>query len=165
MHRDFPAPTMSTAVMALQVRALAWQCFVYNYTHYLIWDVVTPGNGRSGYGYGSWNGGSFFYTAPYGYDQSTRLELIREGFEDYEYFTLLAKTIDKLKATDPNDPHLATGEQMLEQVEALFNATDMTLTWTTEWEPTTLESGRIWGVSRLSRNLPFCRTFPLEIIF
>ena len=42
----FPAPTMSTAVMALQVRALAWQCFVYNYTHYLIWDVVTPGNGR-----------------------------------------------------------------------------------------------------------------------
>jgi hypothetical protein len=87
----FPHPTIATYGFATQSRALAWQCFIYGYSHYLIWDVATPWNAGNGYGYQGWNGGSLLYAVPGGYALSTRMEMIREGFEDYEYFTLLAR--------------------------------------------------------------------------
>ncbi|MBN2152947.1 MAG: DUF4091 domain-containing protein [Candidatus Lokiarchaeota archaeon] len=88
----FPHPTIATYGMATESRAIAWQCFIYGYSHYLIWDVATPWNAGNGYAYQGWNGGSLLYSVPGGYALSTRMEMIREGFEDYEYFTLLARS-------------------------------------------------------------------------
>jgi hypothetical protein len=87
----FPHPTIATYGMATESRALAWQCFIYGYSHYLIWDVATPWNAGNGYAYQGWNGGSMLYDVPGGYAISTRMEMMREGLEDYEYFTLLAR--------------------------------------------------------------------------
>ncbi len=87
----FPAPSLSTSGFATQVRALGWQCFIYNYSTYLIWDVLTPGNARQGHAYQGWSGGTAFYKEWGGIARSTRAELIREGFEDYEYFHLLSR--------------------------------------------------------------------------
>nr|MDO8119141.1 hypothetical protein [Candidatus Sigynarchaeota archaeon] len=87
----FPSPSLSTSGFATQVRALGWQCFIYNYSTYLIWDVLTPGNSRQGHAYQGWSGGTAFYKEWGTYARSTRVELIREGFEDYEYFYLLSR--------------------------------------------------------------------------
>lgn len=106
----FPSPSISTSGMATQVRALGWQCFLYNYTNYLIWDIATPGNARQGHAYQGWSGGSMLYPAPGGgYHESTRLELLREGFEDHEYFTLLAR-----------QPPSAARDALLDRVKALM---------------------------------------------
>ncbi|MHA1338534.1 MAG: glycoside hydrolase domain-containing protein [Promethearchaeota archaeon] len=116
----FPSPTASTTSMATQLRALGWQCFVFNYSHYLIWDVATPRNGDMGYGYQGWNGGSLLYRTPYVFTLSTRLELIREGFEDYEYFNLLKLKLTELKNSEPNNPNIDAGNKLLKQINELF---------------------------------------------
>lgn len=55
-------------------------------------STATPGNARQGHAYQGWSGGSLLHDAPGGgYFESTRLELVREGFEDHEYFTLLGR--------------------------------------------------------------------------
>ncbi len=126
----FPNPTIATSAMLLQVRALAWQCFVFNYTHYLIWDTATPNNANQGHGYQGWSGGTIFYNKPGGgYYESIRSELIREGFEDYEYFTLLQKTADspekrvlmnRVQNLFPNQPYF-TVNMDYQMYEALRN--------------------------------------------
>ncbi|MBD3351438.1 MAG: hypothetical protein GF364_08120 [Candidatus Lokiarchaeota archaeon] len=116
----FPVPTVATSAMATQLRALPWQCFVFNYTHYLIWDVATPYDGMNGYAYQGWNGGSLLYRVPNGFALSTRMELVREGFEDYEYFKLLKLSVQHLKDTDPTNISINIGEDLLNQVNKLF---------------------------------------------
>ncbi|HME53314.1 MAG TPA: hypothetical protein VKM55_13915 [Candidatus Lokiarchaeia archaeon] len=85
----FPNPSIATSGFQLQVRALAWECFIYNYSHYLIWDTATQSNGGQGYGYQGWNGGSLLYNVPGGYAPSARMVAFRDGFQDHDYFTLL----------------------------------------------------------------------------
>jgi hypothetical protein len=117
----FASPSIATSGMATQVRALGWQCFVYNYSNYLIWDIATPLNARGGYGYQGWNGGTLLYAAPteMGYYQSTRLELIREGFEDYEYFHLLQTGYHQWQQSHPGQSN-ATFEGLLTRINHLF---------------------------------------------
>ncbi|MHA1715634.1 MAG: glycoside hydrolase domain-containing protein, partial [Promethearchaeota archaeon] len=90
----FPTPSLSTSGMAMQIRALGWQCFIYNYSCYLIWDVITPYNARQGHAYQGWSGGSILYKEHGDYVISTRMELVREGFEDHDYFYLLSMQPD-----------------------------------------------------------------------
>lgn len=116
----FPVPSISTSGMAIQVRALGWQCFVFNYSTYLIWDVACPVNGNDGYGYQGWNGGSLLYRVPGGFALSTRMEMIREGFEDHDYFFLLKKSIEHLKNTDPTNVYISVGESLLNKITSLF---------------------------------------------
>jgi type 1 fimbria pilin len=115
-----PSPSISTSGMATQVRALGWQCWVQNYSQYLIWDIATPKNARSGYGYQGWNGGTMLYPTADGYDLSTRMELIREGFEDHDYFFLLNRKITQLKSTSPTSAKIAKGEVLLGKVDLLI---------------------------------------------
>ncbi|MHA1732117.1 MAG: glycoside hydrolase domain-containing protein [Promethearchaeota archaeon] len=121
----FASPTISTSTMATQVRAIGWQCFKYNYTHYLIWDVVTPYNARDGYGYQGWNGGSLMYTSPGGYADgyvmSTRMELVREGFEDHDYFYLLRASHANHEKSNPDSPLVTRGHGLLERVNSLMD--------------------------------------------
>ena len=116
----FPSPSLSTAGFATQIRALGWQCWIQNYSQYLIWDIATPLNAMGGYGYQGWNGGSLLYTSSTGYDISTRMELIREGFEDHDYFYLLNRNLKILQNTDPNNSKIATGLSLLNKIDNLI---------------------------------------------
>ncbi len=118
----FPGPSIQTGTFNLQVRALGWQTFLFNYTHYLIWDVQTPYNEGDGYGYQGWNGGTLLYRAPNdGRYLSARLENVRDGFEDHDYFVLLNASIDALKIIDPTDPHVGEGTVLQRRITALMN--------------------------------------------
>ncbi|MHA1896839.1 MAG: hypothetical protein ACTSU2_05510 [Promethearchaeota archaeon] len=117
----FPNPSVSTNEMAVQYRALGWQCYIYNYTHYLIWDTATPYDGDAGYGYQGCNGGTILYKVAGGYALTPRMELIRDGFEDHDYFALLNYIIKKLKQQDPQDPQIKVGEDLLNNI---FNLMD-----------------------------------------
>ncbi|MEX2729821.1 MAG: glycoside hydrolase domain-containing protein [Candidatus Sigynarchaeum springense] len=122
----FPFPTINTASFAVQQRALGWQTFIYNYTHYLIWSINTPYNTADGLGYQGWNGGTLTYFAPGGgYYISSRLELVRDGFEDHDYFELLRFTIGNLTIADPSNPKIQVGRSLLSRVTSLMN----------EWKP------------------------------
>lgn len=127
----FPSPSIATSGMAMQVRAIGWQCFLYNYTHYLIWDVATPYHARGGYGYQGWNGGTLLYPKPDAgsgdYHLSTRIELIRDGFEDHDYFESLRRVVAQRRAANASDPAIAEGEALLARVHGLmtFYAPDM----------------------------------------
>jgi hypothetical protein len=116
----FPSPSISTGGFATQVRALAWQCWIYNYSQYLIWDVITPNNANGGYGYQGWNGGSLFYTMSGGYALSTRLENWRDGCEDYDYFTFLRNTVKYLQNMDPSNEKITEGQRLLNEVNNLM---------------------------------------------
>jgi hypothetical protein len=118
----FPFPAINTASFGVQQRALGWQTFKYNYTHYLIWDIHTPYNTVDGFGYQGWNGGSLQYPAPGGgYYLSSRLELVRDGFEDHDYFELLRFTVGNLTAKDPTDPQIQVGQSLLGRVAGLMD--------------------------------------------
>ncbi|MFX0103388.1 MAG: hypothetical protein ACFFCS_27755, partial [Candidatus Hodarchaeota archaeon] len=106
----FPSPSISTSGMATQIRAIGWQAFIKNYTHYLIWDVTCPANGNDGAGYQGWNGGTIMYEGIDGYKVSTRMELVREGFEDHDYFYMLLK--------EPDSPQK---DALLNRVNGLMN--------------------------------------------
>lgn len=118
----FPSPSIQTGAFNLQCRALGWQTFLFNYTHYLIWDVQTPYNEGDGYGYQGWNGGTLLYRGPEdGRYLSTRLENLRDGFEDHDYFVLLNASIEALKIIDPTNPHVGEGMVLQHRITALMN--------------------------------------------
>ena len=117
----FPSPSLSTSGFLTQARALAWQCWTYNYSHYLIWDVHTPYNAELGYGYQGWSGGSILYTYPTGYALSTRMEMIREGWEDYEYFALLERRrVVLAENAEENAAELQEISQLQEEIDNLI---------------------------------------------
>ena len=118
----FPNPSIQTANFGLQCRALGWQTFIFNYTHYLIWDVQTPINTDDGFGYQGWNGGTLLYQAPNdGFYLSTRIELLRDGFEDHDYFTLLQDSVQAINAISPGDPRVTQGVALLQRIDNLMN--------------------------------------------
>ncbi len=55
-----------------------------------------------------------------GFALSTRMEMIREGFEDHDYFYLLKKSIEFLKNSDPSNINIAIGESLLNKINTLF---------------------------------------------
>ncbi|GAB4307737.1 MAG: hypothetical protein Kow0069_05510 [Promethearchaeota archaeon] len=120
----FPVPSISTAGLGVQVRALGWQCFKFNYSAYLIWDVRTPYNARGGHAYQGWSGGSLLYADPGGYADgyvlSTRMELVRDGFEDHDYFVLLRDAVERLEG-EGRGAAAAEGRELLDRVDALMD--------------------------------------------
>jgi hypothetical protein len=58
--------------------------------------------------------GNFTYPGPNGkIYPSLRLENFRDGIEDYEYYVLLKKEIEKLKNKNPGSHLIAEGEKLL----------------------------------------------------
>lgn len=97
-----PFPTLSIDYPAIAYRILPWMCWKYDITGLLYWSVnywttdpyKNPMNTR-------WNqngNGSLFYPGPEGPVGSVRLEVLRDGIEDYEYLMLLRKQSDKVRA-------------------------------------------------------------------
>ncbi|MHA1791407.1 MAG: glycoside hydrolase domain-containing protein [Promethearchaeota archaeon] len=123
----FPSPTLSTAVLATQARAIGWQTFIYNYTHYLIWSVNTVYNARLGDAYQGWSGGRIMYNVPGGFAITTRMELIRDGFEDHDYFVLLNRSLEALVNSNPNDARIPVGNNLLRSVDALMDGYSPTM--------------------------------------
>nr|MDO8083342.1 hypothetical protein [Candidatus Sigynarchaeum springense] len=112
----FPNPSISSGGFQIQSRAIAWECFIYNYSHYLIWDTATQSNGGYGYGYQGWNGGSLLYNVPGGYAPSARMEVFRDGFEDHDYFTILK-----------NKPASPQRDALLSRVDGLMSGFQPTM--------------------------------------
>jgi hypothetical protein len=118
----FPSPTLSTACFQTQIRALAWECYIYNYSNYVIWETATDLNGRNGFGYQGVNGGTILYKTENGYTISARMEIVREGFEDYEYFKWLNFKYTSLKISNPTDTRIPIYASLLHRVTNLFEA-------------------------------------------
>ena len=119
---DFPAPSIQTGNFGLQLRALGWQTFIYNYTHYMLWDVKDFTNEADGSAYQGWSGGSIMYPGVNGTIYLwSRMELLRDRFQDHDYLVLLQRTIAELNQINPTSPLIAQGNQLMQQIIGLMN--------------------------------------------
>ncbi|MHA1898255.1 MAG: glycoside hydrolase domain-containing protein, partial [Promethearchaeota archaeon] len=122
----YPRPTISTSAFQIQTRALGLFCWVYNFTHYLIWDTATPYNGMDGMGYEGWNGGSLLYPMPEDeYTITARIEAIRDGFEDYEYFALLNQLKNTYKGNADYNELVQSADSLLAEIQSLVDGYDI----------------------------------------
>lgn len=89
-----PFPSLTIDYAASAYRILPWMCWHYELSGLLYWSVNfwktdlynNPDNTPWGGQYGS---GALFYPGKNGPIPSIRLEILRDGFEDHDYLTLL----------------------------------------------------------------------------
>jgi hypothetical protein len=116
----FPVPTLSLNNQGESNRGLFWLCWNTNLSGYLIWSVVYFGHQNDGLAYQGWGGGMTMYPRDdgglYG---SNRNEMIREGNEDYEYFTRLRWAVDNSVSLGLTPAEVATGNSLLSRVNKL----------------------------------------------
>ncbi len=121
-----PYPTLVIDYPAIAYRILPWMCWKYGVTGLLYWSVnywttnpyVEPMNTR-------WkqNGnGSLYYPGPDGPVPSLRLEVLRDGIEDYEYLALLRQAIVRLEALEP--PRRSANQALIERATSLTTVDD-----------------------------------------
>jgi hypothetical protein len=81
-----------------------------------------------GFGYQGWNGGTMLYPGVNNtYYLSSRLEEIRDGFQDHDYFTLLQLSVNNLVKTNPTSSHIAEGNALLQRVQQLMTGSVPTM--------------------------------------
>jgi len=99
-----PHPNLAIDFPAIDPRILPWMCWKYNIEGFLYWCVnywtVNPWEDTFNTPWQQNGNGLLFYPGEDGPVSSIRLEVLRDGIEDYEYFCLLKKKIDQLKGRD-----------------------------------------------------------------
>lgn len=116
-HNRFPSPDTEVFNSGVMHRNIFWMHWIYNVTGYLYWSYNWGIDHQGGYGYANYG-----ESVLVGYGEnnqplsSIRLERIRDGIEDFEYFWLLNDLLTKI---DPSERII--GESLLEQVRNMFN--------------------------------------------
>jgi len=117
-----PFPALVIDYPAMAHRILPWMCWKYHATGLLYWCVnfwkgdpwKDPANFTS-----DQNGnGSLYYPTAEGPVPSLRMEVLRDGMEDYEYLYRLHELTDQAKAQGGVDPALITEAERLLGVDA-----------------------------------------------
>jgi|GEM_PF-661917 len=113
-----PYPTLVIDYPSIAYRVLPWMCWKYGIKGLLYWCVdywttnpyEQPMNREPGH-----NGnGSLYYPGPRGPVPSIRLEVLRDGMEDYEYLALLAEAVRKAESSgQANAELIAEAKQVL----------------------------------------------------
>ena len=112
-----PYPTLVIDYPALAYRIVPWQCWKYGIKGYLFWCVnFWEGNPWQNPMNTKWeqNGNGFlYYPGEDGPVTSIRLEVTRDGLEDYEYLYLLTEKIKEAKARNVRKDTIDGAERLL----------------------------------------------------
>ncbi len=120
-----PYPTLVIDYPAMAPRILPWMCWKYKINGLLYWCVnywkTNPYQDPNNTQWGQNGNGSLFYPGPDGPVASIRLELLRDGMEDYDYLALLNQQVARVKASPSAmaDPQVQTLVTQAEQALAV----------------------------------------------
>jgi len=117
-----PYPTLVIDYPAMSYRILPWMCWKYRLSGLLYWCVnfwtTNPWENPMNTKWSQNGNGSLFYPGPEGPVPSIRLEVLRDGMEDYEYLAMLQRLIDRARAQG------GVSGQLLAEAEALATVSD-----------------------------------------
>ncbi|MBI3997050.1 MAG: DUF4091 domain-containing protein [Candidatus Omnitrophica bacterium] len=113
-----PYPTLVIDYPSLAYRILPWMCWKYGIRGLLYWSVnywtTNPYEQPMNTPWQQNGNGSLYYPGPEGPRPSLRLEVLRDGMEDYEYLSRLRELIQSAKAGGRIDAAtLARAEQLV----------------------------------------------------
>lgn len=124
-----PYPTLVIDYPAMAYRVIPWMCWKYGIKGLLYWCVnywtTNPYHEPMNTTWGQNGNGSLYYPGPEGPIPSLRLEVLRDGIEDYEYLALLQRLVDRLRFTVGDAPD-AVEQELLTSAQRLL-AVDPTL--------------------------------------
>jgi len=117
-----PYPTLVIDYPAMAYRVLPWMCWKYGATGLLYWSVnywtTDPYKQPMNTKWRQNGNGSLYYPGPRAPVPSLRVEVLRDGIEDYDYFVLLRRAVDEAcRRGGDADPARAT---LIQQAEALL---------------------------------------------
>ncbi|MDP3703347.1 MAG: DUF6067 family protein [Candidatus Omnitrophota bacterium] len=113
-----PYPTLVIDYPAMAYRVLPWMCWKYGLNGLLYWSVnywtTNPYQDPMNTKWQQNGNGSLYYPGPDGPVPSIRLEVLRDGMEDYEYLHRLAEVVARAKVNGSKPPAL------IQQAETLL---------------------------------------------
>lgn len=117
---EVPYPTLVIDYPAMAYRIVPWQCWKYGIKGYLYWCVDfwsgNPWQNTMNTKWGQNGNGLLYYPGEKGPVTSIRLEVTRDGIEDYEYFYILNKKVGELESKELD----ASGKAILEDAKKLL---------------------------------------------
>ncbi|MHA1730487.1 MAG: glycoside hydrolase domain-containing protein, partial [Promethearchaeota archaeon] len=120
-HNRYPTPDTDIYMAGVAPRASIWLAWVFGWDGWLYWSFNWGIDQRGGYGYAGYGESRLVDWGPGGEPLSSqRLELIRDGVEDFEYFTLLNDSCANLVASGKSG-EAAAGLALLEEVRRVFD--------------------------------------------
>ena len=126
MYVSSPAGTASPNLVidtdTIDYRIVPWLCWKYDIKGFLYWCVnwwpyVDPFKDTNNTQWGQNGNGLLYYPGPEGPMASIRLEVLRDGLEDYEYLYLLKVIAEAVEAKGPNSQEqglLGEAEKLLQ---------------------------------------------------
>lgn len=138
----FPTPDTDIYMSGIMQRNSFWLFWTYQITGWLYWSFNWGMDMDGGYGYAG-----FGESTLVGFGQedkplsSLRLERLRDGIEDFEYFWLLNATISRFK-TDGREADVLYAKALLHQVDQIFNQANY-LTTSAGLDPN--DDGYLWA--------------------
>ena len=120
-HNRFPTPDTDLTLSGVLHRNALWLHWIYNVPGYLYWSFNWGIDNFGGYGWAGFGESNLIGYGPNDSPMSSlRLERVRDGIEDYEYFWILndtCKQLDGLGMTTES----AYGKSLLVLVNNMFN--------------------------------------------
>jgi hypothetical protein len=120
-HNRVPTPDTDIQMSGIMQRNSFWMYWIYGITGWLYWSFNWGTDMEHGYGYAGFGESNLI---GYGADgrplPSLRLERVRDGIEDFEYFWLLNYTCSYLEQNGYATEAIA-GRALLRQVNQIFN--------------------------------------------
>ncbi|MBI4341154.1 MAG: DUF4091 domain-containing protein [Candidatus Omnitrophica bacterium] len=123
-----PFPTLVIDYPAMAYRILPWMCWKYGLSGLLYWSVnywtTDPYKDPMNTQWEQNGNGSLYYPGPDGPVPSLRLEVLRDGLEDYEYLARLRQLVERVErlSAAQNDRQLQT---YLAQAKRLLAVDDL----------------------------------------
>lgn len=112
----YGSPNLAMDFDSIDYRIVPWLCWKYEIKGFLYWCVnwwptVDPFKSARNTKWEQNGNGLLFYPGKNGPLASLRLELFRDGLEDYEYFSLLKEKLEALEPKNLTATHAALYEQ------------------------------------------------------
>jgi len=119
---DSGAPNLALDFDSIDYRIIPWLCWRYDIKGFLYWCVnwwpnVDPFKSAMNTDWEQNGNGLMYYPGENGPIESLRLEVFRDGMEDYEYLQLLTEVIQKVK----DKGLLQSNQELISSAEKLLN--------------------------------------------
>jgi hypothetical protein len=120
-HDGFPRPDTDIYMSGIMQRNSFWMHWIYNATGWLYWSFNWGMDMSGGYGYAGFGESTLVGYGPGDVPiSSLRLERVRDGIEDFEYFWMLDDACNRLEGAG-RALEAQPGRALLQRVDALFN--------------------------------------------
>ncbi len=123
-HNRFPCPDTDIYMTGIAPRASIWLAWAFQWDGWLYWSFNWGVDMKGGYGYAGYGESRLVDWGPDGRPLSSqRLELVRDGQEDFEYFALLNASCTALEQAG-RASEAAPGRAILDRVSHVFAQPD-----------------------------------------